>query len=65
MEALRVSINEWIRDSALFDYMVDADALLRDPKNPSFTDERYHQGITCTRIRPEECCWRRRMICKS
>ena len=44
MEALRVSINEWIRDSALFDYMVDADALLRDPKNPSFTDERYHQG---------------------
>lgn len=55
MEALRVSINEWIRDSALFDYMVDADALLRDPKNPSFTDERYHQGITCTRIRPEEC----------
>ena len=24
--------------------MVDADALLRDPKNPSFTDERYHQG---------------------
>ena len=22
----------------------DADALLRDPKNPSFTDERYHQG---------------------
>ena len=44
MEALRVRINEWIRDSALFDYMVDADALLRDPKNPSFTDERYHQG---------------------
>ena len=44
MEALRVRINGWIRDSALFDYMLDADALLRDQKNPSFTDERYHQG---------------------
>ena len=65
MEALRVRINGWIRDSALFDYMLDADALLRDQKNPSFTDERYHQGDHLHPNQPEECCWRRRMICKS
>ena len=44
MEALRVSINGWIRESTMFDYIFDADALLRDQNNPSVTDERYHQG---------------------
>lgn len=44
METLRVSINGWIRESTMFDYIFDADALLRDQNNPSVTDERYHQG---------------------
>ena len=35
MEALRVSINGWIRESAMFDYVFDADALLRDQNDPS------------------------------
>ena len=44
MEALRVKINAWIRSCGLFDYVFDADRLLRDEKNPSWVDERYHQG---------------------
>ena len=44
MEALRVKINEWIRDCGQFDYVFDADLLLRDEKDPSRVDERYHQG---------------------
>ena len=44
MEELRIRINGWIRDNAMFDYVLDADALLRDQKNPSVTDDRYHQG---------------------
>lgn len=44
MEALRVKINDWIRDCGRFDYVFDADRLLRDEKDPSRVDERYHQG---------------------
>lgn len=44
MEALRVKINAWIRDCGQFDYVFDADQLLRDKRNPSWVDERYHQG---------------------
>ena len=44
MEELRVRINGWIRDNVMFDCVLDADALLRDQKNPSVTDDRYHQG---------------------
>ena len=35
METLRVSINGWIRESTMFDYIFDADALLRDQNNPN------------------------------
>ena len=44
MEALRVKINAWIRDCGQFDYVFDADRLLRDEKDPARVDERYHQG---------------------
>lgn len=44
MEALRVRINEWIRESTIFDDVLDADLLLRDPDDPAVTDGRYHQG---------------------
>ncbi|MBQ1369406.1 MAG: hypothetical protein IJM83_08405 [Firmicutes bacterium] len=44
MEALRVKINAWIRSCGLFDYVFDADHLLRDGKDPSRVDDRYHQG---------------------
>ena len=41
---MRVKINTWIRDCGQFDYVFDADQLLRDKRNPSWVDERYHQG---------------------
>ena len=44
MEALRVQINEWIRTCELFDYVFDADKLLRDENNPSYVKESFHQG---------------------
>lgn len=44
METLRCRINEWIRECCLFDYVFDADALVRNPEKPNFYDDRYHQG---------------------
>ena len=44
MEALRVQINEWIRTCELFDYVFDADKLLRDENNPSYVKESFRQG---------------------
>lgn len=34
-EALRQSVNNWIRTSGSFDAVIDFDAILRDPDNPS------------------------------
>ena len=34
-EKLRVALNEWIRGSKAFDGLIDLDALMRDPKQPS------------------------------
>ncbi|HEX7069998.1 MAG TPA: SGNH/GDSL hydrolase family protein, partial [Rhodothermales bacterium] len=39
-EAARQRVNEWIRTSGAFDAVIDLDAALRDPENP-------------TRLRPE------------
>ena len=44
METLRCRINEWIRECGLFDYVFDADALMRNPEKPNYFDDRYHQG---------------------
>ena len=44
MEALRIRINEWIRSNDLFDYVFDADALLRDEENPACIKKALHQG---------------------
>ena len=44
MEALRCQINDWIRECGLFDYVFDADTLVRNPGKPNFYDDRYHQG---------------------
>jgi lysophospholipase L1-like esterase len=34
-EAARQAVNDWIRDSGKFDAVIDFDAAVRDPKNPS------------------------------
>lgn len=44
MEELRLQINDWIRSCGLFDYMFDADAVVRDPDRPDCYNDRYHQG---------------------
>ena len=51
MEELRCRINEWIWESDLFAYVFDADAAVRDPRDPHIYDERYHQG---DRLHPSE-----------
>jgi lysophospholipase L1-like esterase len=34
-ESARLAVNDWIRNSGKFDAVIDFDAVLRDPKNPS------------------------------
>jgi len=34
-EAARLEVNAWIRDSGTFDAVLDFDAVLRDPANPT------------------------------
>jgi lysophospholipase L1-like esterase len=34
-EAARATVNSWIRDSGAFDAVIDLDAAMRDPANPS------------------------------
>ena len=43
-EAVRQSINAWIRSSGEFDAVLDFDAELRDPKQPSRMAESMHSG---------------------
>ncbi len=35
METTRLAVNAWIRSQTVFDYVIDQDAVLRDPANPS------------------------------
>lgn len=44
MEALRQQINSWLRSCGLFDWVLDADAVLRDPAHPDMFKEGLHQG---------------------
>lgn len=44
MNAQRLQFNAWMQHSSLFDYVFDADAVLRDPERPDWLDDRYHQG---------------------
>jgi hypothetical protein len=34
-EAARQTVNRWIRESGAFDSVIDLDAVMRDPANPS------------------------------
>ena len=43
-EQTRQRINHWMRTSNAFDYVVDFDAVLRDPSKPSFLDATYNSG---------------------
>jgi lysophospholipase L1-like esterase len=43
-EAKRVAVNQWIRTSGAFDGVIDFDATLRDPANPSRMAPQYDSG---------------------
>lgn len=43
-EATRQRINKWIRESGVFDEVVDFDAILRDPSHPSQLADVYDSG---------------------
>lgn len=44
MNEQRLKFNAWVKESGLFDYVFDADAVLRDAGRPDWLDDRYHQG---------------------
>ena len=44
MNTQRLKFNAWMRNSSPFDYVFDADAILRDPEHSDWLDDRYHQG---------------------
>ena len=44
MEQTRQRINKWIRESGAFDAVVDFDAVLRDPSNPTEMNPHYNSG---------------------
>jgi len=43
-EAARLRVNKWIRESGVFDAVVDFDLILRDPKNASVLAPEYNGG---------------------
>ena len=43
-EAMRATINNWIRKNQVFDAFIDFDACLRDPGRPTRLSPRYDQG---------------------
>ncbi len=43
-ETTRLRVNEWIRNSGAFDAVIDFDAVLRDPENPSRLRAEYDSG---------------------
>lgn len=43
-EEMRQTLNTWIRDESSFDGVIDADALWRDPADPSHLDPAYDSG---------------------
>jgi lysophospholipase L1-like esterase len=43
-EAARRTVNQWIRTGGAFDAVVDLDAAVRDPSDPSRLDSRYDSG---------------------
>ncbi|SAL07061.1 lipase/acylhydrolase [Caballeronia arationis] len=43
-DVLRRQVNEWIRHSGVFDAVIDFDAALRDPTQPTRIAERYDSG---------------------
>jgi len=43
-EKKRQAVNKWIRESGAFDGVIDFDAVVRDPKRPSFIQAAYDSG---------------------
>ncbi len=44
MNEQRKKYNDWVRTTDLFDYYFEADELMKDPKNPDWFNDKYHQG---------------------
>ena len=52
-EAKRQAVNEWIRTSNEYDGVIDFDAVIRDPKQPTkFVPEYLSRATGCTRTTP-------------
>lgn len=43
-EKTRLRVNDWIRNSGAFDYVIDFDAILRDPNNHTQLNPAYNSG---------------------
>ncbi|NUR83859.1 MAG: SGNH/GDSL hydrolase family protein, partial [Nonomuraea sp.] len=43
-EAIRQSVNRWIRTSGAFDGVIDFDRTMRDPADPAALDPAYDSG---------------------
>jgi lysophospholipase L1-like esterase len=41
---MRRAVNEWIRNSGAFDWVIDFDAVVKDPQTPSRIRKEYHSG---------------------
>lgn len=55
MEELRLSLNDWIRNSDLFDAVADQEESVRDRDEKGyFFREGLHMGIICTRMKRAE-----------
>jgi lysophospholipase L1-like esterase len=44
-EAIRAEVNAWIRTNSVFDGLIDFDAAVRDPENPTKFKSEYHPGV--------------------
>ena len=65
MEELRLQINDWIRSCGLFDYMFDADAVVRIPTSRTAITTDIIREIISIRPRWGETRWPRPMIWSS
>ncbi|QDS75518.1 hypothetical protein FKW77_005126 [Venturia effusa] len=43
-EKTRMKVNKWLRESGVFDFVVDFDAMVRDPDSPSRLKEEFSSG---------------------
>ena len=64
-EAIRQTVNRWIRSSGAFDAVIDFDAAVRDPAHPGRLRAGFDPGITCIRTTPATPRWPPPLTCLS